>query len=122
MPTKKPPSYLWTPSKGWKSPDAHDVESFGVLPQTPGLYLLVKSETVEEKLVHKVLYVGMSVNLAKRFIHHHIQSLLHDEGINTQIWFRPCSRDALRRQERKLIHRHDPPYNLQNKLRGGIDG
>jgi hypothetical protein len=106
-------------TEGWLTPNSYS-NNFASLPKRPGIYVLVRA-TWYPTISHRVLYVGMSTNIAKRLDGHEIKAMCDKEdGKNdyVQVYFKTCPPEALRARERRLIKRFNPPFNLQHRVRG----
>lgn len=64
----------------------------------------------------QILYIGMSKNLAKRMENHEIKKLITDGFF--QVWFKLFSETDLRKVEKALIIKYNPPYNIIHRVRG----
>lgn len=103
----------------WLTPNSYN-DNHAELTTSSAIYLLVRA-TWSPSLTHKVLYVGMSTNLAKRFRNHEVKVLCDKKDGKSdyvQVYFKRCPKEALRRRERAFIKAFNPPYNLQHRERG----
>jgi len=105
---------------GWRTPDTYDSRKFSSFTQKPALYLFLRLET--NRLLDtcgdfRILYVGQTTCLKKRMANHEI---LRKIPVFVQRWFLPCEAGLLRRQERRLIHYYNPPYNIIHRPRGAL--
>lgn len=106
-------------TNGWKTPNTYDGASFSALPPAPGVYLLLH---INIRLgdpdfgKERVLYVGMSKNLAKRLLTHEV--LYAVPGLYIQKWFIEKPLEDLRIFEREMIEHFDPPFNIIGRRRG----
>jgi hypothetical protein len=106
--------------EGWRTPNTYGPE-FGALPQSSGLYLLVRTSWANQTTTRQVLYVGMSHNIAQRLRKHEIKQMCDaqdGEHDYVQVWFRSYPRPGLRKRERTLIQELNPSFNLQHRRRG----
>lgn len=101
----------------WRTPDTYG-SNYERLPEGPGIYLFSRYDIDESEKTyrHKVLYVGMSTNIANRCSSHEI-SRLFDPEIYAQIYFQHHS-ENLREIEAKYIKLFDPPFNIIGRPRG----
>ena len=102
--------------EGWFTERTYSSKRFAPLPNGPGLYVLLDIDISARPFNYKVLYVGMSRNLSKRFNNHEIYQALN-RTLDVFVYFKPHS-EALRESERSLIKQFNPPYNLQHRERG----
>lgn len=109
---------------GWKNPAAWDCD-FADLPKGPGIYVIVRPSIVRdrrarmgERIIYKLLYVGMSKNLAQRLQNHPVKRSFDLANDYVQVWFIRVPPTKLRRKEKALIQEFHPPYNSQHRLRG----
>jgi putative transcriptional regulator len=86
------------------------IEDLAKLPETPCVYLVVNSQG-------KVLYVGKSENLRKRWkSHYKLSSLIEESGI--RISYVEVQEDLLFKVERALINALNPPLNENEPSKG----
>lgn len=100
---------------GWRTPNSY-CEDFAVPPTRQGVYAFVYAPTMPNQ-APRVLYVGMSKNLKQRLSNHptHVECSKRFDFV--RIHFKEMSGD-IRKWERILIKSFNPPYNLQNRVRG----
>lgn len=79
--------------------------------------MIVHAEIGMEGNSYRVLYVGMSKNIAKRLRAHGVLRTCRDRFNYVQVYFKEFRGD-LRKAERKLIRFFNPPYNLQCRIKG----
>lgn len=103
---------------GWHTPDTYGLE-FRPAPSSPGVYLFL---LYTDYLYHKaqVAYVGMSLDIRRRWSGHEILSELGGAGHWTQRWFKQTSASELREVEASYIIKFNPPWNINGKPRGII--
>jgi putative transcriptional regulator len=86
------------------------IEDLAKLPETPCVYLVVNSQG-------KVLYVGKSENLRKRWkSHYKLSSLIEESGI--RISYVEVQENLLFKVERALINALNPPLNENEPSKG----
>lgn len=105
----------------WKTPNTCD-EDYGALPKGSGIYLFVWVRWIGTEIKHDILYVGQSTNIAQRMIRHDIKELCEQQYDYVRVYFRRCPQNKLRTRERNLIRRLNPPFNLQHRVRGIVNG
>jgi len=107
----------------WKTPNTYDGDSFASLPNGCGIYLLVQVQTRDSEFSYRVLYVGQSINIARRLTGHDVKTMCDawvEKGSYVRVYFRRCSRNELRIREKNLIKLLNPPFNLQHRVRGVV--
>lgn len=111
-------------TQGWKTPNSYS-NDFAPLPRSSGVYVILRPVQIKNRknpsgvgIIHHVLYIGMSINIAQRISQHTIKRELNRRGDYVQIWFQRVPKHRLRTRERRLIKRYNPPYNLQHRVRG----
>ena len=112
--------------KGWRTPHSYS-NDFAPLPNSACVYVFLRPHSVKSKntpsgyaIVHELLYVGMSTNLAQRMAAHDLKRSFDRQRDYVQVWFKRCPKDQLRTRERRLIQKLNPPYNLQHRVRGCV--
>jgi hypothetical protein len=111
-------------SEGWRTPDTYDSASFGVLPLSAGIYLFLlfdRPSLAGYKPRQPVVgYVGKSTNIARRLVGHGMAHLIRKQRPDLWIqgWFLAMEPHLIDDAEVEAIHRFNPPYNLQHRLRG----
>lgn len=103
---------------GWRTPDTYGRE-YKAVPASAGVYLFL---LYTDEFFHKaqVGYVGMSVDIRRRWTGHEILAQMVDAGRWTQRWFKPISAEDLRRTEASYIVKFNPPWNINGRPRGLI--
>jgi len=109
--------------RGWKTPDTYAAE-FGCAGNFSAVYLFFMHGFDHEGRwdVYTqgiVAYVGMSRNLEQRWGAHSILRQLKERDNFVQRWFCPVQESVLRETEVSLIQEFDPPWNIQDRIRGG---
>lgn len=114
-------SPIWDFLESWRTPNCYS-NKYDSLPKSAGVYLLVAAyHTDQGLLAHDVVYVGMSRNIFNRFKQHEVKKaceLHYGRRVHIKVYFKRCSANALRRKERNLIKKFNPPFNLQHRVRG----
>jgi excinuclease UvrABC nuclease subunit len=113
-------SPIWDFLEGWKTPDCYS-NAYAPLPHTSGVYLLVLATMKDGLLDHEIVYIGQSRNIAKRLTGHNIKKLCQEyygPKAFIKVYFKHYANGLLRRRERRLIQRFNPPFNLQHRTRG----
>lgn len=103
---------------GWRTPDTYGRE-FKPAPSGPGVYLFMLY-TDEFYRSAQVAYVGMSIDVRRRWMGHEILAQLQSAGQWTQRWFKPARPADLRRIETAYIVKFNPPWNVIGRPRGLI--
>ena len=105
----------------WLTPNTYST-NFDALPDSSGCYLLVFRSFDRGVLTKKVLYVGMSTNIARRISAHETFRLLRKtfttRTSDVVVYFRRMPGGRIRRAEKRLIKLFAPPFNLQHRQRG----
>jgi hypothetical protein len=101
---------------GWRTPDTYG-NHYESPKSEPSVYLFVLFKDDMFKRA-RVAYVGMTIDTIRRWSGHEILPQLDQAGRWTQKWFRPVSRDDLRKVEAVYIAQHNPPWNIIGKRRG----
>ena len=101
---------------GWRTPDTYGNE-FAPVPNSAGVYLFLH---YSDELFHcaKVAYVGMSIDVDRRWAGHEILRSLSKHGRWTQRWFKPARASDLRHVEASYIVKFNPPWNIIGRQRG----
>jgi excinuclease UvrABC nuclease subunit len=109
---------------GWKTPNTYCCH-FAPFPESPGVYLFLFSDLGGNPEPERVLYVGMSTNIARRQSGHEVYGEIYDtlEAIyggmfHCARWFKEAPAIDLRRTEASLIKLYDPPYKIIHRVRG----
>ena len=107
-------------AEGWLTPDTYS-NSFAPLPTAPGVYLILAVDLCEPR-DRKVVYVGKSLDLARRLNNHPVVRGVHsrDGDIFMQRWFREMPAAGITAAEIEAISRFDPPLNIQHRRRDVI--
>lgn len=102
---------------GWRTPDTYGRE-FEPVPDGPGVYLflLYLDEFFDRA---QVAYVGMSIDVKRRWANHEVLRLIQPRGY-TQRWFKPERPVDLRLSEATYIAKFNPPWNIIGRPRGVI--
>lgn len=103
---------------GWKTPDTYSSE-YEQVPSSAGVYLFL---LYTDEFFHRaqVAYVGMSVDLRRRWNGHEILAQLEEAGCWTQRWFKAVRPADLRKIEASYIVKFNPPWNIIGRPRGII--
>ena len=105
-------------TKGWRTPNTYS-EHWDQIPAGPGVYLFLECDLDSHPVQGRVLYVGMSTNLALRHRSHEVAYELAKTIRFFQTWFLPIADEGcLRSIERDLIATYNPPYNIVGRRRG----
>ncbi len=104
---------------GWKTPNAYSNKWYGEPPNSPGLYVFVFCGSIQDFFDRKrqpniALYVGMSKNLRNRLTAHPIAAKLRERFDYFQVYFKESDENLLG-QEKSLIQKYNPPYNIQHR-------
>jgi excinuclease UvrABC nuclease subunit len=101
----------------WLTPNTYNGNF--AYPSGRGIYVLAarKIDYEKKKVRHKILYVGMSLDLRRRLSGHAVLLELRDRFGDVVIFFRNYKSD-LRKLERHFIHLFNPPYNIIGRRRG----
>lgn len=112
-------SPIWDFLDSWQTPNCYSSQ-FAPLPKGSGIYLLVLAFFEDGVLDHRILYVGMSRNIANRFINHEVKKACQRDFPSEliKVYFKRYPSEVLRRRERRLIKQINPPYNLQHRQKG----
>ena len=107
---------------GWKTPNTYD-NCYAEPISDAAVYLFLLHGWDSRDDFHDfesslVAYVGMSKSLSRRWKSHPILREIEATGRYVQKWFLPVREDDLRDQERDLIKKYDPPWNIQGRSRG----
>lgn len=89
------------------------------VPTDSGVYVLMENSKINGLAVeNRVLYVGKSKNLRKRFLDYSNPRKVHNELVgerlfhgNVEFWCTKVAPNELDRIERKFIHEFDAPMN-----------
>lgn len=100
----------------WFTPNSYGSD-FRSLPRRAGVYLLVAVNIYD--LSALVCYVGMSANLSKRLENHPIKRLCENRFPYIKTYFQEVL-SGRRQQEKNLIKKFDPPFNLIHREIGLI--
>lgn len=76
----------------------------GVLPKCPGIYLVTEDG--------RVVYVGQSVNVKRRFIHHH-RRIEFAELNDPKVYWKACELKELQKTEQDFIKKFSPRLNIK---------
>lgn len=95
----------------WRTPQTY-CNRYATLGDFPAVYALVVFPTWE---TYKIVYVGMSKRIGRRFHVHHAVREIQKKYEYYQVWFRHTDVDCLREAERDLIQKYDPPLNIIGK-------
>jgi hypothetical protein len=103
--------FVFKPEK-WHNANTYDTNYMSP-PSAPGVYMLVSSKYsfVRKKHIRKILYVGSSKNLLKRYNNHEVFNKIKDKYYYIQFYFR--IEDDPINIERALIKMIQPKYNKQ---------
>lgn len=103
--------------EGWRSPDTYCAH-YEPAPAAPGVYLFL---LFLDEFFHKsqVAYVGMSIDIQRRWVGHSVLRLIQPLGY-TQRWFKPERPAELRSTEASYIAKFNPPWNIIGRPRGII--
>lgn len=94
----------------WNSPDGYSCVE---LPNNSGVYVIAVPEFIDGKLKYKILYVGSTKNIFKRYCNHEKRMMIkRDEGYS-KFYFIECP--DFRKQEKILIKELQPKYNKYGK-------
>lgn len=105
-------------AEGWRTPDTYGLE-YKPVPAAPGVYLfLIYTDEFFRKA--QVGYVGMSIDIRRRWNGHEILAQMENAGRWTQRWFKPVSASELRQTEASYIVKFNPPWNINGRPRGLI--
>lgn len=90
--------------------------NFRFAPEKPGVYLIVSTQVVGRRIFNHVLYVGSSMNLAKRYKSHNmikkIKVIEEEPGVAwVRFFFLECNN--ILEIEKSLIYIFQPKYNKQ---------
>lgn len=80
----------------------------GVLPKCPGIYFVTEDG--------QIVYIGQSVNVKRRFIHHH-RRIEFAELNDPKVYWKACPEKELQQAERDYINKFNPRLNI-----GGTTG
>ena len=100
---------------GWRTPNSYS-NDYEEIPPEAGIYVLVNIDKSTNN--EKILYVGMSKNLKNRLNSHQLRKRLENEFDFIHIFFIRKNAQILRKEEKNIIKKYNPPYNLQHRCRG----
>src|SRR4030042_5329204 len=113
--TKKKSVYLFNSpnlkllEKDWLTPNTYG-ENYSVIPEQSGIYLIVYFDM--ENLIHTIMYIGSSKNLAKRYKTHETLRLLKIFYNYIHFYFKVM--DNYISEEKRLIQIIKPKFNKQH--------
>lgn len=102
--------------EGWKTPDTYG-GNFQEPAAESAVYIFVRTD-LGDRSNDAVIYVGMSKNLAKRWVNHEVLRAASKGGAYIRRFFKPVQEKELRDTERLYIEKFDPPWNLACRVRG----
>lgn len=102
---------------GWQTENTY-CNHFGEPPPNPGVYLFlhVDLDLLAKPRPQRVLYVGMSKNIRNRVSGHEVLREVRD--LYVQKWHKSVPANELRKIEKQLIQKFNPPFNIIHRKRG----
>lgn len=96
----------------WVTPNTYN-NNFEYPPPRCGVYIIVTSWWINKDRGYKVLYVGQSKNLKNRYENHEVIKRAYEEYDYVQFYFMECDNHV--EEEKKLIKKYQPLYNINGK-------
>lgn len=90
-----------------------DFSERGALPKCSGVYFVTEDG--------QIVYVGQSVNVKRRFIHHH-RAVDFAELSDPKVYWQSCSEEELQQTERDYINKFNPRLNVGSVTGGKREG
>lgn len=113
----KSPAYF-DPEK-WRTNQTYS--DYYRIPSSPGIYAIVNADIPSDgrPVTFQVLYIGMSKNILKRVNNHPVRRQIERKYGYVYVYFKSRIKN-LRKTERLLIRKFNPPYNLQHRIIGEL--
>lgn len=100
----------------WKTPNTYN-NNFAEPPEKPGIYVFVVY--VEPNDRGNIVYIGSSVNLSNRYHGHRAKIFLYEQYWYVRFYFKET--ENFKEEEKRLIQKFQPKFNIQHKGRRSIN-